>query len=180
MAVQSTMVPLGTAMPEFTLTDPNGHQVDSTYLAGAPALVMFLCNHCPYVRHVERRLGQVLHEFADLPAVGICCNDSDAYPDDAPERLAEQARRADWRFPYLVDRTQDVGRSFRAACTPDFFVYDAQGQLAYRGAFDASTPGNQVPVTGDLLTTAIRHLVAHEPVPEPHQPSMGCSIKWRQ
>jgi peroxiredoxin len=179
MAVESTMVPLGTTMPEFTLTDPDGRQVKSTDLAGASALVMFLCNHCPYVRHIEKQLGEVLHEFGDLKAVGVCSNDADAYPDDAPGRLAEQATRADWRFPYLVDTTQDVGRAFRAACTPDFFLYDAQGQLAYRGAFDASTPGNDVPVTGDLLITAIRSVQAHEPVPEPHQPSMGCSIKWR-
>ena len=174
------MVPLGTAMPEFTLTDVNGQRVESRDLAGAPALVMFLCNHCPYVRHIETRLGEVLHEFDDLNAVGVCCNDANAYPDDAPERLAEQAKRADWQFAYLVDSTQDIGRSFRAACTPDFFLYDANGQFAYRGAFDASTPGNDVPVTGDLLTTAIRNVLANKPVPEPHTPSMGCSIKWRE
>jgi cytochrome oxidase Cu insertion factor (SCO1/SenC/PrrC family) len=179
MAVESTMVPLGSWMPEFVLTDVSGHQLKSTDLAGAPTLVVFLCNHCPYVRHVETRLGGVLHEFADLQAVGICSNDAVAYPDDAPERLAEQARRADWRFPYLVDTTQEVTRSFAAACTPDFFLYDEQGRLAYRGAFDSSTPGNGVPVTGDLLTAAIRHVLADEPVPEPHRPSMGCSIKWR-
>lgn len=179
MAVESTMVPLGTSMPEFVLTDVYGYQFESTDLAGAPALVMFLCNHCPYVRHIETRLGEVLHEFAEFPAVGICSNDAVGYPDDAPERLAEQARRADWRFPYLVDITQEVGRSFGAACTPDFFLYDADGRLAYRGAFDVSTPGNRVPVTGDLLTAAIRHALAHEAVPEPHRPSMGCSIKWR-
>jgi len=179
MAVESTMVPLGTPMPEFALSDVNGQQVESTDLAGMPALVMFLCNHCPYVRHIETRLGEVLHEFGDLPAVGICSNDAVGYRDDAPERLAEQARRAAWRFPYLVDTTQDVGRSFGAACTPDFFLYDAHGRLAYRGAFDASTPGNSAPVTGDQLTAAIRHVLAHERVPEPHRPSMGCSIKWR-
>jgi len=179
MAVESTMVPLGASMPEFVLSDVNGHQVESTGLAGRPALVMFLCNHCPYVRHIEARLGEVLHEFADLPAVGICSNDTVGYPDDAPERLAEQTRRADWRFPYLVDTSQEVGRSFRAACTPDFFLYDADCRLAYRGAFDASTPGNRIPVTGDLLSAAIRQVLAHAPVPEPHRPSMGCSIKWR-
>jgi hypothetical protein len=179
MAVKSTMVPLSTPMPEFALTDVNGGQVESVDLAGAPALVMFLCNHCPYVRHVEKRLGEMLHDFADLPAVGICSNDFDEYPDDAPEKLAEQAVRADWRFPYLVDRAQDVGRSFQAACTPDFFLYDSHGRLAYRGAFDNSTPGNKVPVTSDLLSAAIELVLAHEPVPEPHQPSMGCSIKWR-
>lgn len=179
MAVESTMVPLGTPMPEFVLSDLNGDLVGSAALTGEPALVMFLCNHCPYVRHIEARLGEVLHEFASLSAVGICSNDAVGYPDDAPERLAGQARRADWRFPYLVDTSQEVARSFRAACTPDFFLYDADGRLAYRGAFDASTPGNRIPVTGDLLSAAIRRVLAHEPVPEPHQPSMGCSIKWR-
>lgn len=173
------MVPLGTSMPEFLLTDVFGRQVESTDLVGALALVMFLCNHCPYVRHIETRLGEVLNEFADLPAVGICSNDAVGYPDDAPVRLAEQARRADWRFPYLVDTTQEVGRSFGAACTPDFFLYDADGRLTYRGAFDGSTPGNPAPVTGDLLAAAVRHALAHESVPEPHRPSMGCSIKWR-
>ena len=104
------MVPLGTSMPDFVLADLNGHQVESADLVGAPVLVMFLCNHCPYVRHIETRLGEVLHEFADLPAVGICSNDAVGYRDDAPDRLAEQARRADWRFPYLVDTTQEVRR----------------------------------------------------------------------
>ena len=173
------MVPLGTSMPEFVLSDVNGDLLESAALTGEPALVMFLCNHCPYVLHIEARLGEVLHEFANLLAVGICSNDAGGYPDDAPERLTEQALRADWRFPYLVDTSQEVGRSFRAACTPDFFLYDAHGRLAYRGAFDASTPGNGIPVTGDLLSAAIRRVLAHEPVPEPHRPSMGCSIKWR-
>jgi thiol-disulfide isomerase/thioredoxin len=179
MAVESTMVPLGTSMPEFSLIDVHGKRLASTELAGAPALVMFLCNHCPYVRHIETRLGEVLEEYADLQVVGICSNDAVGYPDDAPEKLAEQARRAGWRFPYLVDVTQEVGRSFGAACTPDFFLYDAGGRLAYRGAFDDSTPGNRRPVTGDLLAAAIRHALADEAVPEPHRPSMGCSIKWR-
>lgn len=173
------MVPLGTPMPEFTLEDLEGDQVESSDLQGAPALVMFLSNHCPYVRHIERRLGEVLHEYADLPSVAICANDTEAYPADAPERLAEQVERAGWHFPYLLDASQDVARAFRAACTPDLFLYDAAGRLAYRGAFDASTPGNGTPVTGDLLEAAIRHVLAHEPVPEPHRPSMGCAVKWR-
>lgn len=173
------MVPLGTSMPRFSLVDVHGNRFESTDLSGAPGLVMFLCNHCPYVRHIETRLGEVLHQFADLQAVGICSNDAVGYPDDAPEKLSDQARRAGWRFPYLVDLTQEVGREFGAACTPDFFLYDADGRLAYRGAFDDSTPGNRVPVTGDLLAAAIRHALAREAVPEPHRPSMGCSIKWR-
>jgi hypothetical protein len=140
---------------------------------------MFLCNHCPYVRHIEAELSKVLAQFPGLAVVGICTNDVEAYPDDRPERLAEQARRAGWVFPYLVDHDQQVGRAYNAACTPDFFLYDRRRGLAYRGAFDESTPGNGKPVTGDLLHAAVEQVLAGTPVPEPHKPSMGCSIKWR-
>jgi peroxiredoxin len=181
MAVESTMVPLGTALPEFTLPDLSGTLVSSADLTGRPVLVAFVCNHCPYVKHVEAGFAQTVSRYSDdLAVVAICTNDAGAYPDDAPDRLAEQAERAQWEFPYLVDETQEVGRAFGAACTPDFFLYDAAGRLAYRGAMDGSTPGNGVPVTGELLDHAIRRVLAGEAVPEPHRPSMGCSIKWRQ
>ena len=174
------MVPLGSAMPEFTLSDLAGSQVSSADLAGRPVLVAFVCNHCPYVKHVETVFGETVRRFADdLAVVAVCTNDPASHPDDAPERLAEQAERARWEFPYLVDETQEVGRAFRAACTPDFFLYDARGALAYRGAMDGSTPGNGVPVTGELLADAITRVVAGQAVPEPHRPSIGCSIKWR-
>lgn len=179
MAVESAMVPLGTRAPEFTLPDVRGGEVSLATLTG-PVLVMFLCNHCPYVRHVEAELARVLARHPSLSAVGVCTNDADAYPDDAPDRLAEQAERAGWRFPYLVDADQSVGRAYGAACTPDFFLYDADRRLAYRGAFDESTPGNGLPLTGALLQDAIGHVERGEPVPEPHRPSMGCSIKWRE
>lgn len=174
------MVPLGTPAPDFALEDVTGTTVRLGELADASALlVAFLCNHCPYVRHIETALGEVLAGYPSLAVVGICTNDADAYPDDRPDRLAEQARRAGWRFPYLIDADQRVGRAYNAACTPDFFLYDAQRRLAYRGAFDESTPGNGKPVTGTDLRAAIEHVLAKEPVPEPHRPSMGCSIKWR-
>jgi peroxiredoxin len=180
MAVSSLMVPLGTPAPDFALPDPAGTTVRRDDLAGAPALlVAFLCNHCPYVRHIEAELARLLGRYPSLAVVGICPNDAEAYPDDRPERLADQARRAGWTFPYLVDTDQDVGRAYHAACTPDFFLYDARRRLAYRGAFDESTPGNRLPVSGDLLRAAVEHVLAGEPVPEPHRPSMGCSIKWR-
>lgn len=179
MAVESLMVALGTPMPGFALPDLSGRIVSSGEFAGAPLLVAFLCNHCPYVKHVETRFGQVVDAHGDLAVVGICSNDAQAYPEDAPGRLAEQATRAGWGFPYLVDESQGVGRAFRAACTPDFFLYDGAGQLAYRGAMDDSTPGNGRPVTGALLEDAITRVLIGEPVPEPHRPSMGCSIKWR-
>ena len=181
MAVSSFMVPLGTPAPDFELRSVDGATVRRDDLAGSPALlVAFLCNHCPYVRHLETDLGRVLGGYQDLAAVGICTNDASAYPDDAPPRLREQQARAGWRFPYLLDDTQDVAKAYRAACTPDFFLYDRDHRLAYRGAFDHSTPGNRKPVTGELLANALDLVLDGQPVPEPHHPSMGCSIKWRR
>lgn len=182
MAVmESRMVPLGSPAPEFSLTSVTGQQVSISDFAGAPALlVVFLCNHCPYVRHIERKLGEVVAGLPGLAVVGICSNDAGSYPQDAPPGLLEQTHRAGWTFPYLVDESQAVARAFGAACTPDFFVYDASRQLAYRGAFDESTPGNQQPVTGHLLADAVRRVLDGQPVPEPHRPSMGCSIKWKR
>jgi len=121
----------------------------------------------------------LLSHYPDLAVVGICTNDADAYPGDRPRELAGQARRAGWNFPYLVDADQRAGRAYQAACTPDFFLYDSARRLAYRGAFDQSTPGSGKPVTGELLRAAIELTLAGQPVPEPHRPSMGCSIKWR-
>lgn len=179
MAVESSMVPLGTPMPPFELSDLTGATVSSASFAGRALLVAFLCNHCPYVKHVETRLGEVVGGHPDLAVVGICSNDAEGYPEDGPPGLAAQADRAGWTFPYMIDESQEVGRAFAAACTPDFFLYDATGSLAYRGAMDGSTPGNGQPVTGELLETAIQAVLAGQPVPEPHRPSMGCSIKWR-
>ena len=180
MAVESLMVPVGSPAPDFALPDLHGTTVRRDDLAAAPALlVAFLCNHCPYVRHVEGALGVVLARHPDLAVVGVCSNDAQAYPDDAPDGLRAQAQRAGWTFPYLVDAEQTVGRAFQAACTPDFFLYGGDYRLVYRGAFDGSTPGNAVPVTGDLLEAAIEAALAGRAVPEPHRPSLGCSIKWR-
>jgi len=182
MAVQSFMVPLGTPMPEFSLPSVDGAQVGSADLTGGPAvLVMFLSNHCPYVRHLEPELGQVVDECSrrDVAAVAICSNDTSTHPDDAAAGLAEQARRAGFGFPYLVDESQQVATAFRAACTPDFFLYDRAGRLAYRGEFDDARPRSAAPVTGRTLRTALDAVLAGQPVPEPHPPSMGCGIKWR-
>ena len=182
MAVQSFMVPLGTPMPEFSLPSIDGVQAGSADLTGAPAvLVMFLSNHCPYVRHLERELGVVVDEYSrrDVAAVAICSNDTSTHPDDGAAGLAEQARRAGFGFPYLVDGSQQVATAFRAACTPDFFLYDRAGRLAYRGEFDDARPGSTVPVTGRTLRAALDAVLAGESVPEPHPPSMGCGIKWQ-
>jgi peroxiredoxin len=180
MAVSSFMVPLGTPAPDFALESLEGTTIRRADFADAPALlVMFLSNHCPYVRHIEAALGKLLAAYPQLGVVGICSNDIENYPDDAPAHMREQRTRANWNFPYLFDATQQVAKEFRAACTPDFFLYDRHGKLAYRGAFDESTPGNQNPVTGHLLQLAIEAALAGHPVSEPHRPSLGCSIKWR-
>ena len=139
MAVASLMVPLGTPAPEFALDDVAGTRVHRDDFEDAHALlVAFLCNHRPYLRHIESELGRLVARYPSLAVVGICSNDAEAYPDDRPERLSDQARRASWTFPYLLDTDQTVGREFGAACTPDFFLYDARRELAYRGAFDDS------------------------------------------
>jgi peroxiredoxin len=181
MAVASLMVPLGTPAHDFRLASVDGPAVSLAELEGPALLVMFLCNHCPYVRHVERRLAEVVAEHAarGLAAVGICSNDTGANPDDGPAGLAAQARRAGFGFPYLVDDGQQVAAAYRAMCTPDLFVYAADRRLAYRGAFDDSTPGNGRPVTGALLGDALDRVLAGQPVPEPHRPGMGCSLKWK-
>jgi peroxiredoxin len=182
MAVQSFMVPLGTSMPEFSLPSIDGTQIGSADFTGAPGvLVMFLSNHCPYVRHLERELALAVDEYSrrDVAAVAICSNDTSTHPDDGAAGLAEQARRAGFGFPYLVDESQQVATDFRAACTPDFFLYDRAGRLAYRGEFDESRPRSGTPVTGRTLRAALDAVLAGEPVPEPHPPSMGCGIKWK-
>ena len=181
MAASSLMVPLGTPAHDFELPSADGTPVKLADLDGRALAVMFLCNHCPYVRHVERALGAMVAEYAerDVAAAGICSNDLGAYPEDGPDGMAEQARRAGFGFPYLLDESQQVAAAYRAMCTPDLFVYGADRRLAYRGAFDDSTPRNGQPVTGALLRQALDRTLEGQPVPEPHRPSMGCSLKWR-
>lgn len=180
MALTSHMVPLGTTAPEFSLPDLDGNTVARDDFAGRPLLVMFACNHCPYVKHLENDIPATLDQFPSLATVAICSNDAENYPDDGPEGLRDQAARAKWRFPYLVDDTQEVARAYNAACTPDFFLFDAEHKLAYRGSFDASTPGNGKPIDGEHLADAITYVLAGRDVPEPHHPSTGCGIKWRE
>lgn len=182
VATNSLMVPLGTRAPPFRLPALDGGTVSSADLAGSPAmLVMFLSNHCPYVQHLEHTLGQLVAEYSPrgLAAVGICSNDTTTHPDDAADGRAAQADRAGFTFPYLLDESQQVARSYSAACTPDFFLFDSNERLAYRGEFDGSRPRNDTPVTGQALRGALERVLAGEPVPEPHAPSLGCNIKWR-
>lgn len=182
MAVSSSMLPLGTPAPEFALPDPFGRVVTLRSLDGAPALVvMFICNHCPYVKHIRPLLADLTDEWidGDVAVVGINSNDAEAYPDDSPRAMAQEIRAHGYRFPYLVDESQAVAKAFRAACTPDMFVFDGDRRLVYRGQFDASRPSNGLPVTGSDLQAAVDAVLAREPVPRDQTPSMGCSIKWR-
>jgi len=181
MAVSSFMVPLGTPAPPFALPSLDGQIVSSdSMINGRPLLVMFLSNHCPYVRHIECQLGALVSEHAgDVGAVAICSNDIDRYPDDGPAGLTEQAHRAGFTFPYLLDSSQQVALAYRAACTPDFFLYDADGKLAYRGEFDESRPRNDAPVTGQALRAALEAVLAGKPVEQEQMPSLGCGIKWK-
>jgi peroxiredoxin len=183
MAETSTMMPLGTVAPDFALPDLGGEVVTLDSLSASPALlVAFICNHCPYVRHIEHVLGNLATGWQQQGAavVGISANDVAQYPDDDRDGLAAQAARAGFTFPYLMDESQEVARAYGAACTPDFFLFDRNRRLAYRGAFDASTPGNDQPVTGAELDEAVTRVLAGHEVPEPHRPSMGCGIKWKR
>lgn len=181
VAVNSFMVPLGTPAPPFALPSLDGRTVSENDFAGRPLLVMFLSNHCPYVRHIERELGKLIAEYdaGDLAVVAISSNNIETHPDDGPDGLAEQVQRAGFTFPYLLDAGQDVALAYRAACTPDFFLYDAEHRLAYRGEFDESRPRSDAPVTGQALRAALDQVLAGRPVPEPQVPSMGCNIKWK-
>ncbi|MBB5135204.1 peroxiredoxin [Thermocatellispora tengchongensis] len=181
MAVSSFMVPLGTPAPDFELPSIDGGRFALSEVKGSPAtLVTFLCNHCPYVRRIERGLGAFAADYRDrLAIVAICSNDVSAYPDDDAAHLAEQARRAGFAFPYLVDETQEVARAYKAACTPDFFLYDRELRLAYRGEFDNARPSNDVAVTGASLRAAVDAVLAGTTPEGPQQPSLGCGIKWK-
>ncbi|HUF15674.1 MAG TPA: thioredoxin family protein [Acidimicrobiia bacterium] len=182
MAVESTMLALGTGAPSFELPALTGETVKLEDFEGAPGLlVMFICNHCPYVKHVEKELASLVAEYQarGLAAVGICSNDVDQEPEDTPEGLREQVERAGFSFPYLIDETQEVGHAYRAACTPDFFLFDADQKLAYRGQMDSSRPKNDEPVTGEDLRRAIDAVLNGEQPDAEQRPSMGCAISWK-
>jgi thiol-disulfide isomerase/thioredoxin len=182
MAVSSFMLPLGTPMPEFALPDTvSGRLVSSAELAGKPSVVLFICNHCPYVKHLREGLARFGRDYGErgIGLVAISANDSAAYPDDAPDAMAREARAAGYSFPYLFDESQATARAFRAACTPDLYVFDMTGKLAYRGQFDDSRPKNDLPVTGKDARAAVDALLAGKAPPVLQKPSIGCSIKWK-
>jgi peroxiredoxin len=172
----STMLDLGTKAPDFRLTDTEGKTVSLDDFRGAPALlVIFLCNHCPYEL---ARLGRE-YQARGVAVVGISSNDVEAYPDDSPEKMRQEKAEVGYTFPYLHDETQEVAQAYQAACTPDFFLFDGDQRLVYRGQLDDSRPGNPIPVTAKDLRAALDALLAGAPVPEKQRPSMGCNIKWK-
>lgn len=183
MAVTSIMLPLGTPAPPFTLRDVvtgNIYSLDS-FADKTALLVMFICRHCPYVVHVQHEIARLGQDYADSPLgiVAISSNDPQQYPDDTPERLKEMAQRLSFRFPFCFDDTQDVAKAYKAACTPDFYLFDRERRLVYRGQLDDSRPGNNKPVTGRDLRAAIEAVLGEKPVAADQKPSIGCSIKWK-
>jgi peroxiredoxin len=182
VAVNSTMLPLGTRAPEFRLADTSGKMVSLADFDKATALlVAFICNHCPYVKHIRGGLAQLARDYMSrgVAVVGISSNDVENYPQDSPRKMAEEAKAAGYIFSYLYDETQEVAKAYRAACTPDLYLFDGEQRLAYRGQFDDSRPGNNVPVTGKDMRAALDALLAGKSVPANQKASIGCNIKWK-
>lgn len=178
----STMLPLGTAAPDFSLINVDAKTVSLGDFADAPALlVIFMCNHCPYVIHVADHLAQLTHEYMSrgVAVVGISSNDVANYPADSPEQMVAEAEARGYAFPYLYDETQEVAQSYHAACTPDFFLFDGNQKLVYRGQLDSSRPDSGIPVTGEDLRSAIDGVLAGDAPIEEQTPSLGCNIKWK-
>ena len=176
------MLPLGTQMPAFRLPSASGEVVSSDSYTSRPLLVAFICHHCPFVRHIRREFARFTTEFQarGLAVVAINSNDAVAFPEDGPEGMRHEAREAGYRFQYLFDETQDVAKSFKAACTPDLFLFDARGTLVYRGQFDDSRPRNTVPVTGADIRAAATAVLLGKPLAVEQKASIGCNIKWRR
>ncbi len=180
----STMLPLGTSAPDFNLPDPSsGKSVSLGDFKDAPALVVaFLCNHCPYVKHIQKQFAALAKEYQarGVAVVGISSNDVENYPDDSPAKMAAESKQAGYTFPYLYDETQQVAKAYRAACTPDLYLFDRGRRLVYRGQFDDSRPGNGRAVTGADLRAALEAVLGGREVSANQKPSMGCNIKWKR
>jgi peroxiredoxin len=180
--MSSSMLTLGTKAPGFRLPDPQGKLVSSEDFPGAPALlVAFICNHCPYVKHVRPALAELTKEYQQrgVAVVAISSNDVIAFPDDSPEKMAEEIKLAGYTFPYLYDETQGIAKAYQAVCTPDFFPFDRDHRLVYRGQFDDSRPNSGRPATGTDLRAALDAVLAGRPVSTDQKPSIGCGIKWK-
>jgi thiol-disulfide isomerase/thioredoxin len=180
--VEPTTLPLGSKAPEFALSDPDGRVWTSSEVAGPHGtLIVFACNHCPYVKHVGPTLGEAAGRWIDagVGVIAINSNDASRHPEDAPAEMPGHARGWGWTFPYVFDADQTAARAYGAVCTPDFFLFDSAGTLVYRGRLDGASPGNSVPVTGEELDAAVAALVAGEAISTDQRPSVGCSIKWK-
>ncbi|MDR6224957.1 thioredoxin family protein [Desmospora profundinema] len=181
---ESNMIPLGSQAPSFSLPDVvSGRTLSLKELKSERATVlMFICNHCPFVKHVQEQLVQLAKDYQpqQVSFIAINANDAEAYPDDSPEKMKEVAEELGYPFPYLFDETQETARTYQAACTPDFYVFDGEMQLVYRGQLDDSRPENGIPVTGESLRGALDRLLQGKPVPTDQKPSLGCNIKWKQ
>jgi len=178
----STMLPLGTKALDFSLPDVDGKTVSLSDFSDAKALlVMFMCNHCPFVKHVAAELAKLGRDYQSrgVAVFGISSNDAENYPDDSPAKMAEEAKAREYTFPYLYDETQSVAKAYRAACTPDFYLFDGEQKLVYRGQLDSSRPDSGIPVTGDDLRAALDAVLAGKPVAEEQKASIGCNIKWK-
>ncbi|GMT42675.1 MAG: thioredoxin family protein [bacterium] len=178
----STMLQLGTAAPDFSLPDTDGKTVSLSDFKDAPALlVAFICNHCPYVKHIRSGFADLTREYLQkgIAVVGINSNDAENYFEDSPVKMKEEVKRAGYGFPYLYDEKQDVAKAYRAACTPDFYLFNKNRNLVYRGQMDGSRPGNGVSVIGTDLRQAMDAVLERREPPQEQKPSMGCSIKWK-
>jgi peroxiredoxin len=176
------MLPLGTTLPAFQLPSASGEIVSSEDYAARPLLVAFICHHCPFVRHIRSEFARFATEFQErgLAIVAINSNDSQAFPEDGPDGMREEARGAGYTFPYLFDETQEIAKAFKAACTPDLFLFDSRGALVYRGQFDDSRPRTAVPVTGADVRAAAAAVLRGQAVSIEQKPSIGCNIKWKR
>jgi peroxiredoxin len=176
------MLPLGADAPDFELADPSGKTWSLGSFEGYPVLlVAFLSNHCPFVKHIREGLARLVKEYQakGVAAVGIMSNDYENYPDDRPEKMADEVKNVGYTFPYVVDESQEVAKAYKAACTPDFYVFDKDRKLVYCGQMDSSRPENGVPVTGKDLRAALDAVLEGKPVSKEQMPSLGCNIKWR-
>ncbi|MGB3210725.1 MAG: thioredoxin family protein [Desulforhopalus sp.] len=178
----STMQELGLQAPDFTLADPSGKPYSLGDMSiNKGLLVIFMCNHCPYVIHIREKLVEKIRDYQEqgVTVIAINSNDFTAHPDDSPEKMTHDSTTYDYTFPYLVDEQQDVAKAYGAACTPDLFLFDAEKKLVYRGQFDSARPGNNEPVTGADLTSAVERLIGGRQISVEQRPSMGCNIKWK-
>ncbi len=178
----STMLPLGTIAPDFALPDTEGRRVSLSDFEGSQGyLVMFICNHCPYVKHIREELAKITAQYdkKKLAVIAINSNDADSHPEDSPQKMKIEKEKYHYSFPYLYDETQEVAKKYQAACTPDFFLFDSNQKLVYRGQMDDSRPGNGIAVTGKDLTLAVEAILAGKLPNSEQKPSVGCNIKWK-